>query len=76
MTSQQLVEQWHAEWMAATGPHWGDTISWATADEIARRIDEATPAVDCLGGQPDMFCTMSAGHPGDCHLVPCSETSG
>lgn len=43
-TSQQRVEGWHAEWLAAMDPHWGDKIDWATADEIARRLDEAARA--------------------------------
>lgn len=40
-TNQQRVEEWHLEWLYSEKPHWGDKISWSTADEIARRLDQA-----------------------------------
>lgn len=43
-TASQLVEKWELEYMACRDDHWGDSIAWQGAREIARRIDaERTP---------------------------------
>lgn len=41
MQAFERVKRWRDEWLndhAKT--HWGDGISWTTAEEIARRLDE------------------------------------
>lgn len=44
LSAKALVHQWQMEWHASTKSHWADSIAWGTAEEIARRIDEARPA--------------------------------
>lgn len=74
MTSAvKLVEQWHAEWLASSDEtHWGYKMDWYTADEIARRIDEANapepescPLVPIAEG----YCLLPAGHKGPCKIA-------
>lgn len=35
------VETWHQEWVNAKGGQWGDNIAWASALQIADRLDAA-----------------------------------
>lgn len=71
-TAMELVETWHAEWLGAPKPHWGDSISWTTAEQIARRIDraQAPEPKSCELVIGDWYCTKQAGHPGECRPVP------
>lgn len=71
MTNQEQVEAWHAEFMNAPGKHWGDKINWVTADEIARRLDEAQEVrpMSCKRAPGGYYCTRQAGHDGPCAVV-------
>lgn len=72
MTNQQQIEAWHKEWLESAEPHWGDTISWVTADEIARRLDEAaaTQPESCDVAPKGWYCTRPKGHEGPCAAYP------
>jgi len=39
-SAQARVQAWQAEWHSSRHQHWGDSIDWTTAEEIARRLDE------------------------------------
>lgn len=69
MTNQQQVEAWHKEWLESDEPHWGDKIAWGTADEIAKRLDEAQAEVveSCLAAPEGWYCVRPKGHDGPCH---------
>jgi len=72
MTNQQRVEAWHQEWLESNEPHWGDRINWTTADDIARRLDEAgaTKAESCDVPPEGWYCTRPKGHDGPCAAHP------
>lgn len=72
MNNQQRVESWYKEWLDSDGGsdtrRWGDRINWITADEIARRLDEAcAPVVESCDVPPEgWYCTRAKGHDGPC----------
>ncbi len=71
-TNVEQVEAWHREWVMTNKPHWGDRIDWATADDIARRLDEAQapePA-SCDLAPAGWYCTRQKGHDGPCAAHP------
>lgn len=74
-TATELVEQWHAEWLQDRGAHWGDATAWVTAEDIARRIDEAnTPTLQsCELAEEGWYCTREAGHDGLCTVHPVED---
>ncbi len=75
MSNQKQVEAWHKEWLESAEPHWGDRIDWTSADEIARRLDEAQAeeVENCpvAGDNTDglYYCTRPKGHDGPCAAV-------
>lgn len=71
-TATELVEQWHLEWVTSPDAHWGDKISWHTANEIAQRIDEANSEqnVSCDLPPEGWYCTREKGHEGPCAAYP------
>lgn len=71
-TAAQYVEEWHAEWLTNSGePHWGIKIDWATAEEIAYRLDQTTAPEpeSCERVTGSLVCTRQAGHEGACTIV-------
>jgi hypothetical protein len=76
MTNRERVEAWHKEWLTCPDHHWGDRIDWSSADEIARRLDEAaTPEPEScpIAGeetQGKFYCSRQKGHEGPCAAHP------
>ena len=77
MTNLERVEAWHAEWLQAPGPHWGDKINWVSAEEIARRLDAAPfeqgPIEDCDQAPEGCYCAEARGHEGPCRVYPLAD---
>lgn len=76
-TNLQRVEAWHAEWLMAPGAHWGDSIAWGTAEEIARRLDlesvAEAPIEDCDQAPEGCYCAEARGHEGACRVYPLAD---
>jgi hypothetical protein len=68
MTNLEHVSIWHAEWQAAPDTHWARHINWTTAEDIARRLDEANaPAPrSCNKAPAGWYCVLDHGHDGTC----------
>lgn len=73
MTNLEMIAKWHAERPEFTH-HW-TARDWSTAEEVAELLDmeDAPESVNCLvSGDPetaDSYCTLPAGHPGECQVV-------
>lgn len=70
MNAFERVKRWQAEWLASTidNPHWGDEITWTTAEEIARRLDEPL-GLETAPRDGSLFDVQHNGIPYlDCHF--------
>lgn len=70
MQAYERVSRWQAEWLGAspTEDHWGDKISWDSAREIARRLDEPL-GLESAPRDGSLFDVQQNGVPYlDCHF--------
>lgn len=75
LAAQDLVKQWMDEWTATHDDHWGDQIAWATAREIARRIDEARPSPS-LAAQASQIHELHHNSDGRVEIKTTAQTMG
>lgn len=69
MNAFERVKRWQKEWLeSGQSKHWGDTIVWTTAEEIARRLDEPV-GLESAPRDGSLFDVQQNGVPYlDCHF--------